>query len=125
MQYFNFLSDDSKLDADTTSAHSKRLVLFLKDKNVFTLSLSTIWENTDGCAEQYRCASELYLMSVNNRCYSIIIYQGISATRHGKEVVYGLNDVDKRCIYQLMSTVQLPGSNKFDSQMQMHTSKKK
>ena len=61
--FHSFLSDDSKQDADTTTAHSKRLISLLK-KKVLTTSLSTIWENTDGCAEQYRCASALYLMSV-------------------------------------------------------------
>ena len=53
--------------------------------------------------------------------YSIIIDQGISAPGYGKEVVDGLNSVDKFYIYQLMSTVIFPVSNRFDSQMQMHT----
>ena len=52
--------------------------------------------------------------------YYIIIDRGISAPGNGKEVVDGLNAVDKRYIYQLMSTVQLNGSNRFDSQMQTH-----
>ena len=82
-----------------------------------TTSLSTIWKNTDGCAEQYICASAMYLMSVIDR--------GISAPGHGKEVVYGLNNVDKSYIYQFMSTVQLPGSNRFDSQMQINTGNQK
>ena len=56
-----------------------------------------------------------------SHCYSIIIYRVISAPGHGQEVVDGLNAVDKRYIYQFMSTVQLPGSNRFDSHMQMHT----
>ena len=47
--------------------------------------------------------------------YSIIIDQEISAPRHGKEVVDGINYVDKRYIYQMMSTVQLPETNIFDS----------
>ena len=63
----HFLSDDSKQDAVTTTAHSKRFISFLKDKKVLTSSLSTIWENTDGCAEKYRCASALYLISVMYR----------------------------------------------------------
>ena len=49
-----------------------------------TSTLSTIWENTDGFAEQYICASALYLMSVMSQCYSIIFDQGISAPGHGK-----------------------------------------
>ena len=36
-------------------------------------------------------------------------------------MVDGLNAVDKRYIYQLMSKVQLPGSIRFDSQIKIHT----
>ena len=64
-------------------------------------------------------------MSVTYHCYSIIIDQGMSAPGNGKEVVGGLNSVDKPYIYQFMSTVQLPASNRFDSQMQMHTGNQK
>ena len=56
-----------------------------------------------------------------SQTYSIIIDHGISEPGHGKEVVDGLNDVDKRYIYQLMSKVQLPGSFIFDSQIKIHT----
>ena len=93
-----FLSEDSKQVSATTTAHSKRLVSLLKNKKIFTTSLSTIWENTDGCAEKYRCASVMYLMSVMSKTYSIIIDCGISAPGPGKEVVDGLNAVDKRYI---------------------------
>ena len=64
-------------------------------------------------------------MSVMSQCYSIIIDWGICAPGHGKEVVNRLNDVDKRYTYQLMSTVKLPGSIRFYSQIKMHTSTKK
>ena len=60
-------------------------------------------------------------MSVMSQTYSIIIVRGISAPEHGKEVVDGLNAVDKRYIYQLISKVQLTGSVRFDSQIKMHT----
>ena len=60
-------------------------------------------------------------MSVMSKCYSIIIDRGISAPGNGKEVVGGINAVDKRYIYQLMSKVKLPGSFRFDSQIKMHT----
>ena len=96
------------------------MISLLKDKKVLITSLITIWENTDGCDEQYRFASALYLLSVMSQCYSIIIDLGISAPGHGKEVVDGLNAVNKRYIYQLMSKVQLPGSVIFDSQIKMH-----
>ena len=87
--------------------------------------MSKILENIDGCAKQYIFASTLYLMSVISKCYSIIIVRGISAAGHVKEVVDGLNDVYKCYIYQLMSTVQIHGSNRFDSQMQIYTCNQK
>ena len=123
--FHSFLSDDSKQDSATTTAHDKRLISLLKDKKILTRSLSKIWQNTDGFARQYRCASSIYLISVVSQCYSIIIDRGISAPGHGKEVVDGLNAVDKRYIYQLMYTFQLSGSNRFDSQIQMHTGTQK
>ena len=83
-------------------------------------TLSTIWENTDGCAEKYRCASALYLMSVLYHFYSIIIDCGNSDPGHGKEVVDGLNSIEKCYICQLISNVQLPGSKIFDWQILMH-----
>ena len=64
-------------------------------------------------------------MSVMSHCYSNIIDRGISVLGNGKDVVDVLNAVDKRYIYQLMSTVQLPVSNIFDSQMKMHTGNQK
>ena len=76
--------DDRKQYTDTTTANIKRLIEMLKEQKVLTSTLSTIWENTDGCAEKYRCASEIYLMSVFSQCFSIIIYRGISAPGHGK-----------------------------------------
>ena len=49
-----FLSDDSKKYASTTTAHIKRFIELLKEQKLLTSTLSTILENTDGCAEQYR-----------------------------------------------------------------------
>ena len=84
-------------------------------------NLSIIWENTDGCAEQYICAISLYLMSFLSQRHSIIFDWGISAPIHGKEVVDGLNSIDKWYMYQLMSTVQLPGSKIFGKHIIMHS----
>ena len=61
-------------------------------------------------------------MSVFSQFHSIIIDQGISAPGHVKEVVDGLNDIDKRYIYQFISNVQLPGSKTFYLKILMHSS---
>ena len=60
-------------------------------------------------------------MSVMPQCYYIIIDRGISETLNGKELVHGLNAIDKCYIYQLIYNIQLSGSKIFDSQMQMQT----
>ena len=61
--------DDRKQYAATaTTTHIKRLIALLKGK-ILTASLSKVWENTGGCALQYRCDSTLYLMSVMLQCY--------------------------------------------------------
>ena len=72
----------------------------------------TIWENTDGCAEQYRCTSALYTMSVISQRHSIIYDWGMIAPGHVKDVVGGLNSIEKHYMYQLMSNVQHPGFKK-------------
>ena len=122
---FHFFSDDRKQDSATTTAHSNRLISLIKEKKVLTTSLSKICENNDGWGEQYRCASEMYLMSGMSQCSSVIIDWGISEPGHGKEVVYGFNAVDKRYIYQLMSYVQQYGSKRFYYKMQMNTGNQK
>ena len=60
-------------------------------------------------------------MSVIPRCYLIIIYHSISAPRHGKDVVYGLNGIDKIYLYQFKSNVQQTGSKLFNSQIPIHS----
>ena len=54
-------------------------------------------------------------------CFYFIIERGISAPVPGREVVDGLNVIDKSFIFQLMQTMQLPGVKMYDTQMVMHT----
>ena len=60
-------------------------------------------------------------MSVLSQCHSIIINRGIRAPGHDKDVVDCINSIDKRYMYQLMSNVQLTGSNIFEEQIIMHS----
>ena len=55
-----------------------------------------------------------------SQCYSVIIDRGIISPGHVKDVVNGINAIDKRYIYQLMSNVQLTGSKIFDSHIIIH-----
>ena len=65
-------------------------------------------------------------MSVLSQHHSITFDLGISAPVHVKELVGGHNAIGKRYMYQLMSTVQLPGSKilKTDYNAFLHTKKR-
>ena len=60
--------------------------------------MSTIWENMGGFADQYRCATVLYLLSMLGHTYNIIIDHGFGAPGNVRDVVDILNDNDKRLI---------------------------
>ena len=78
----SFLSDERKQDDATTAEHSKHIIELLQKITVFFSNMITIWENNDGCAEQYRCATELYLLSMLAHAYNIIIDHGVGAPGH-------------------------------------------
>ena len=59
-------------------------------------------------------------MSVLSQSHSIRIDRFISAPGNGKDVVDGLNCIDKHYMYQSMSNVQLPVPRTFDSKIIMH-----
>ena len=58
--------------------------------------MSTVWEDTDGCANQYRCALAIYFMAVLSSLYGIITYHAINSPGHGKNAVDILNATVKR-----------------------------
>ena len=72
--------------------------------------MTTIWENTDGCAYQYRCATTLYLLSMLAHAYNIIINCGVGEPGHGIEVVDRLSFTYKIFLSILLTNVQLPGA---------------
>ena len=75
-------------------------------------TLSTIWEETDGCAKQYCCALALYLLSMVASTFGIVIDRGIGAPGHGKDVVDGLNACDKRYLREVLN--QMVKNHKVD-----------
>ena len=57
--------------------------------------MSTVLEDTYGCANKYRCSLSIYLMTVLSYSYCIIMYCKINAPGYGNNVVDGLNTTDK------------------------------
>ena len=77
--------------------------------------LIKVCQNIDGCTQNYRCDAALFLLKMLSQYFNIIIYHGISAPGHGREVVERLNATDKSFIFHIMDTVQLPVSEWSDT----------
>ena len=60
-------------------------------------------------------------MSIFPQAFHINIDLGISALGNGREVVYRLNDTDKRLIFHFMATVKLIVSQWYDTKIDIHT----
>ena len=65
---------------------------------------STVWEDNNGCAKQYRCALGIYLITVLSSSSGIILYHAIDSTGNGKNVFGGLNATDKHYFISELSS---------------------
>ena len=83
--------------------------------------LSTIWDNKDGCEEKYICDTALHLLSMLSHAYYILIDRSIGSPGNGREVVDGLNATNKRMIAMLMTKLQIPCDEDYDTHMEMNT----
>ena len=57
------LSDESDQDASTTATNICTLLQFIFAKHMISPLLTMMWYKMNGCANQYRCALDLYLLS--------------------------------------------------------------
>ena len=53
-------------------------------------------ENTDICVNKYICATAIYLLSILEHTYNIIIDHGVLSLQHSRELVHGLNVPEKK-----------------------------
>ena len=68
---------------------------------------TTLWEETDGCAKQYRCATAIYLLSLVFVKFNIVINRAVRAPGHGKDKVDGLNATDKAFLKKAMFVTKI------------------
>ena len=73
--------------------------LFIKkiiELGLLVSGMSTVWEDTNGCAKGSMCALDIYLLGVLSSVYGIIMDCAINAPVHGRNVVDGVNYTDKK-----------------------------
>ena len=68
-----------------------------------------MWDQTDGCAKQYRCSIAYYLISYLSKSYQIVLDRAVDIPSHVKDVVDGFNSVRKRYLatcFRMRSTLE-------------------
>ena len=54
-----------------------------------------MWDQTDGCAKQYRCSIAYYMVSFLSKSYQIILDIAVDTPSHRKDVVDGFSAIQK------------------------------
>ena len=93
--FFPHISENSNQDTATTYMHVSSFLKELLDQRMIKQESTTLWEETDGCAKQYSCATAMYLLSLISVRFNIVIDRTVGAPDHGKDIVDGLNSADK------------------------------
>ena len=79
------------------------------------ISGGTMWDQTEGCAKQYRYSVAYYLMYFLSRSYQIVIYRAVDTPDHGKYIVDGFNAVQKRYLSTCLIMHITPEVDKTDT----------
>ena len=108
------LSDSNLQNAATTTAHLYTLLANVFEKKQM-ISGRTTWDQTYGCANQYRCSIDYYLMSYLSTSYKIVLDRVLDTPGHGKDVVDGFNALQKRYLATCLRMISTPEKHKIDS----------
>ena len=74
-----------------------------------------MWDQTDGCAKQYRCSIAYHLMSYLSTSYQIVLDRAVDTPCHGKDVVDGFNAVQTRYLATCLRMRSSPKKDKIES----------
>ena len=95
-EFCSYISDENEQDACYSHANMFHLLKIFLESGILVSGMSPVWEDTDGCAKQYRCALSKYLMTMLSSSYAVIMDCAINAPSHGNNVICGLNANEKR-----------------------------
>ena len=114
---FHLNLSGSKLhNAATTMAHLHTLLAKVFEKKQMIRGRKK-WDQTDGCAKQYRCSIAYYMMSYLLKSYQIVLDRAVDTPGHGKDVVDGFNAVQKRYVATCLRMRSTPEKYNIDSKL--------
>ena len=73
--------------------------------------MSTVWEDTNGFAKQYRCDLSIYLRTVLPSSYGFIMDCAINALGHRNNAFDGLNETERRFLTEQIKLIGKLASN--------------
>ena len=74
-----------------------------------------MWDQTDGCANQYMCCIAYYLMSYLSTSYQTVLDRAVGTQFHGKDLVDGFNAFQKLYLATCLRMRSTPLKDKVDS----------
>ena len=63
-EFHSYISDDNEQNACDSHAHMVHILKTFLDSVILACGMSTVWEDTNGCAKKYIFALDIYLMTV-------------------------------------------------------------
>ena len=106
-QFYSILTTEKEQDGRVVYANTKLVLKHIKrellegtDVGGISISdgLKEILDDSDGCMEQYKCATALYMLHKLAKEEDLIYDRGIDAGGHGKKDIDGYNGGDKGII---------------------------
>jgi hypothetical protein len=105
-EFHSHLSDDCKQNAATSFENMKNVLHDLRERGVLRENVTVVYDNTDGCCSQYRCATSVFLLTLLSSMFKVCIDRLVHAPGHGKDEVDGLNATTKRFLCEKMAMTQ-------------------
>ena len=114
---FHLHISDSNLQNDATAtAHFYILLARMFEKKQIIRG-GTMWDQKDGYEKQYRCSIAYYMMYFLSKSYQIVLDRAVDTPGHGKYVVDGFNDVQKRYLATCLRMRSTPEVENIDSKL--------
>jgi hypothetical protein len=117
-EFISHFSDVSRQDSTTMIAQMDVLIGDLKVKGRLW---GIIIVETDGCCKQYRWGTAFCLLSMLSSKFQIAIDRAIGTPGHGKDVVDGLNAIDKQFLQGKTCMIGTPESADSEKRMAAHS----
>ena len=86
------------------------LLVNVLESGILVPGMLIVWGDTNGCSKQYRCALDIYLITVLSSSYGIIMDRKINSPGHMKYVVDGINAMDKCYLEEEIELINKLGS---------------